>query len=99
MSKPISKSIFKIAEKNESSRIVIITNHLKIDGRLYKENGRCEECHEDIITITDALLCRLNDYCTCDEDDCECNDYVCFRYDWMNINVDSIVAFSILTDD
>lgn len=99
MSKPISKAIMKIAETTGSNKIVLFTNHLKIDGRLYKKNGKCEECHEDIITLTDALVCRLNDYCTCDEDDCECNDYVCFRYDWLNVSVDDIVAYSIISDD
>lgn len=99
MTKPLSKSILKVAEKTGSNRIIIFTNHLKIDGNLYVKDGRCEECHEDILTLTNVLVCRLNDYCTCDEDDCECNDYVCFRYDWLNIGIDSIVAYSILTED
>ncbi len=99
MTKPISKSILKVAEKSESNKIVLFTNHLKIDGEIYKKDGKCEECHEDILTLTNALVCRLNDYCTCDEDDCECNDYVCFRYDWLNICVDEIVAYSILGAD
>ncbi len=99
MSKPISKSIFKIAEKTNSSKIVVITNHLKIDGNLFMKDGKCEECHEDILTIQNALVCRLNDYCTCDDENCECNDYVCFKYDWLNVNVDSIAAYSILTEE
>ncbi len=99
MSKPISKSILKIAEKIGSAKIVVITNHLKIDGNLFMKDGKCEECHEDILTIQNALVCRLSDYCTCDDDDCECNDYVCFRYDWLNVNIDSVVAYSILSEE
>ena len=30
MSKPVSKAIYKIAEKNESDKIVIFTNHLML---------------------------------------------------------------------
>ena len=79
MSKPVSKAIYKIAEKNESDKIVIFTNHLKIDGNIYKKDGHCEECHEDILALENALVCRLSDYCTCDDDNCECNDY-CLLY-------------------
>lgn len=98
MSKPLTKSIQKICEKTGSNRIAVITNHLKINGTLYQENGKCDECHEDILTLTDALVCRLSDYCTCDEEDCNCNDYVCFRYDWLNINISKIVAYTIVAE-
>ena len=96
MSKSILKSIRKISENAGSDRIAVITEHLKINGSLYKEKGKCEECNDDILTLTDALVCRLNDYCTCDDDNCTCNDYVCFRYDWLNIFVSKIVAYSIV---
>ena len=96
MSRPISKSIYKIAEKNETNKIVIFTQYLKIDGELNMPERFCEECHEDIITLEDATVCRLKDYCECNDSYCDCNDYACFRYDWLNINVDEIVAYSIL---
>ena len=96
MTKPISKAIRKIAEKTGSTKIVIFTSRLKIDGYAYFEDGKCDECHEDILTLTKAMVCRLNDYCTCNEDDCSCNDYICFKYDWLNVNVDKIVAYSIV---
>ena len=92
----ISKAIKKIVEKTGSNKIVIITENLKINGSLYNETKKCDECHEDIITMTDALVCRLSDYCTCEDDNCNCNDYVCFRYDWINININSIVAYTII---
>lgn len=98
MSKSILKTIKKVAEKAGSNRIVIITNHLKINGNLYFEDGKCDECHEDIMTITDAVVCRLNDFCTCEDDKCSCNDYVCFRYDWLNVSVDSVVAYSVVIE-
>lgn len=98
MSKPISKAIYKIAEKNDASKVVLFTNYLKIDGELYTKNSKCDECHEDILPLQNALVCRLKDYCECDDDNCECNDYVCFRYDWLNVNIDEIVAFSIIND-
>lgn len=98
MNKGLIKSIKKISEKVNSKRIVIITNHLKIDGNLYIENGKCEECHDNILTLENALICRLNDYCTCDGDNCNCNDYVCFRYDWLNINIDNICAYSMISE-
>ena len=98
LSKAISKTIKKVCEKVGSTKIVLITNHLKIDGNLYVDNGKCEECHDDVLAITNALVCRLNDYCTCEDDNCTCNDYVCFKYDWLNVSVDSIVAYSIIED-
>ena len=98
MSKPISKAIKKVSENAGSSKIMLLTNSLKIDGNLYSEEGKCDECHDDITTVTNAMVCRLSDYCTCEDEQCECNDYVCFRYDWLNVNVDSIVAYSIVSE-
>ena len=40
MSKSLIKSIQKISEKTGSDRIAVITNHLKINGTLYKETGK-----------------------------------------------------------
>lgn len=76
MSKNLIKSISKIVEESGTHKITIFTNHLKIDGQIFIPEGKCEECHNDFITIENALVCRLNDYCTCEEDDCKCNDYV-----------------------
>ena len=62
----------------------------------YIEDGKCEECHDDILTLTNALVCRLNDYCNCEGDECNCDDYVCFKYDWLNISIDKITAYSVV---
>ena len=96
MSKYLIKSISKIVEESGTHKITIFTNHLKIDGQIFIPEGKCEECHDDFITIENALVCRLNDYCTCEEDDCKCNDYMCFKYDWLNISIEKITAFSIV---
>ncbi len=96
MSKNLLKSIGKIIEESGTNKITIFTAHLKIDGNLFQPEGRCEECHDDFITLENALVCRLSDYCTCDDDECKCNDYVCFKYDWLNIAIDKIVSFSIV---
>ena len=97
MSKPVSNVIKKQIEKTGSNSIVVFTNHLKIDGLVYYEDSKCDQCHDDILTLTDVMVCRLSDYCTCDDDSCGCNDYVCFRYDWLNININSIAAYSIVS--
>ena len=96
MSKNLIKPISKIVEESGTHKITIFTNHLKIDGQIFIPEGKCEECHDDFITIENALVCRLNDYCTCKEDDCKCNDYMCFKYDWLNISIEKITAFSIV---
>lgn len=96
MSKNLIKSISKIVEESGTHKITIFTNHLKIDGQIFIPEGKCEECHDDFITIENALVCRLNDYCTYEEDDCKCNDYMCFKYDWLNISIEKITAFSIV---
>ena len=98
MYKNLMKSLKKIIEDNGTDKITIFTGHLKIDGRVFIPEGKCEECHDDFLPLENALVCRLEDYCTCDEDDCECNDYVCFRYDWLNVNINDITAFSIIQD-
>jgi len=95
MSKPVSKAIYKIAEKNDTTKIILFTEHLKIDGEIHLPEKFCEECHDDILPLENAVVCRLNDYCECNDENCSCNDYVCFRYDWLNVSVDNVVAFSV----
>lgn len=92
----LRKKLEYIIEESGSSQIVIFTNHLKIDGFVYKCDGACKDTNDCILTLTDAVVCRLDEYCTCDTEGCECNDFVCFKYDWLHINMDKIVSFSIL---
>ena len=92
----LGKKIYAIMEKKESNKIVVFTNHLKIDGYVFKCDKKCEDIGDCILTLTDAMICRLDDYCNCNEEKCDCNDYVCFKYDWLHINLSEIVSFSIL---
>ena len=64
MTKHLIKSIAKIIEESGTNKITIFTGHLKIDGELFLPEGKCEECHDDFITLENALVCRLSDYCT-----------------------------------
>ncbi len=96
MSKNFMKSIENIIKSSGSKKVVIYTQHLKIDGEIFIPEGKCEECNDEYITLQNALVCRIDDYCECDEDVCECNDYLCFKYDWLNISQNKIVAFSIV---
>ena len=96
MSKNILKAIKKIVEENGSDKIVLFTEHLKIDGRVYLPEGKCDECADDFIPLENAMVCRLDDYCSCDDDKCQCNDYVCFKYEWLSVAIKDIVAFSVV---
>ena len=98
MGKNLMKSLKKIIEDNGTDKIVIFTDTLKIGGRVFLPEGKCEECHDDFIALENALVCRLEDYCTCDDNDCECNDYVCFRYDWLSVCIEHITAYSIVQE-
>ncbi len=98
MTKKIIRTIKKIAQDNEMDKIVIFTSHLKIEATLFFPEGKCEECMDDYMTLRDVQVCRISDYCACDDDDiCECHDYICFRYDWFNLNINEIVAFSVVS--
>lgn len=92
----INKTIYEIIKKTGSNRITVMTDGLKIDGYVYECDGKCKEVAENILTLNDAIVCRLEDYCSCEEDECECNDFVCFKYRWLNIMHSKIVSFSIL---
>lgn len=92
----INKTIYDIANKSESGRITIFTDKLKIDGFIYECDGKCKQVADNILTLNDAIVCKLDDYCKCDDEECICNDYVCFKYSWLNILHSHITAFSIL---
>lgn len=92
----INKTIYDIINKTESNRITIFTNDLKIDGFVYKCDGKCKQVADNILTINDAIVCRLEDYCGCDDNECSCNDFVCFKYSWLNIMHSQITSFSII---
>lgn len=96
MSKKLLKSIENIMQNTGSETISIMTQYLKIEGKIFMPEGKCEECNEDYLTLQDARVCRLKDYCECGEHGCECNDYACFHYEWLNVAENKIVAFSVI---
>ena len=80
----------KIMEITNSDKVVILTNHYQIVGRVYD----CEECNrESFINLTNASLCTVNEIY-----ETRCEDFTENRYDWIHINIDKIVAFSFLKD-
>ena len=92
----INKTIYEIAHDSGSNRITVFTDEFKIDGFIYQCEGKCKQVADGILTLNDAIVCRLADYCTCDEEECHCNDFVCFKYYWLNIMHSQIVGFTIL---
>ena len=96
MSKNFMKTLKEIIKSSGSNKVTVFTQHLKIDGEIFIPEGKCEECNDDYLTLRDALVCRIKDYCECTDDVCECHDYACFRYGWLNICEEKIVAFSIV---
>lgn len=94
--KEIKKKIIELCEVNNTNQISILTTNLKIEGNFEHCLPKCKGESDELITLSEAIVCRINDYCTCENDNCECNDYVCFKYQWININSDKIVAFSLL---
>ncbi len=92
----INKTIHEIVKDSESNRITVFTGDLKIEGYIYQCEGKCKQVADNILTLNDAIVCRLEDYCSCDEDECYCNDFVCFKYNWLNIMHSQIVAFSVI---
>src|SRR5574344_84236 len=95
MEKHVLNSIKKIVENEGTNNVIIITSHLKIEGKILIPEGKCEECCENYIALKDVEVCQLEDYCNCNEDGCHCNDANCCNHDWLNINIDKIVAFSV----
>ena len=95
MCEEMVKKIYHISKKCDTSEISILTNHLKFKGTLCtlsecekKEKGDC------ILTITNARMWRVEDICICGCKDCKCNENNYVSADWLNINVNKIVAFT-----
>ena len=80
---------FKFAmEKSNSDKVIILTNHYQISGTVYD----CEVCNNDCyVNLTNVYLCKFDETYmhTCDE-------YGKTHYDWLNINLEKVVAFSFV---
>ena len=82
-------AFFKLAmDKSNSDRVVILTNHYQILGTVYD----CEVCNNDsYVNLTNVTLCKFEDvYMN------TCEEYGKTKYDWLNINLDKVVAFSFV---
>lgn len=97
--KDIKKKMIELAELNNSNQVMILTSNLKIDGTFEYCSPKCKGEGDELIALSDVTVCRLNDYCTCDENSCECDDYMCFKFQWLNISTHKIVGFSILKEE
>lgn len=93
MSEDMIEKIYGISKEYDVKNITVMTNHLKFSGTLCE----CGEKKDDdcVLTISDAKIWRLEDYCTCKEPDCKCNETNFCAVDWLHINLSKIVAFTL----
>ena len=82
------QNFVKIMEKSETDKVLILTNHYQIKGRVYD----CESCNEDgFVNLTNASLCVISEMY-----DNSCDSLVSQKYDWLHVNIDKITAFSFI---
>ena len=82
--------IKEIMEKSNSNKIVILTDHYKISGKVHE----CIECNKEFyINLTDAYMCLLNDIY-----DENCEKYSNSNYKWLHVNLNRIVAFTFIKE-
>ena len=81
-----AKHFKKIMEKSNTDRVMILTAHYQILGNVYD----CEDCNKDsCVNLTNVRVCNIeNSY----EGMCDNSTY----YDWLHVNMDSVVAFSFI---
>ncbi len=96
MSKNLGEIINNIMRENATKRVLILTNHLQIIGTIHDYHDKCENCHDCIISLKDVKIARIEDFCTCRKDSCECNLDIYVEYKWFNIATHSIIGFSVL---
>ena len=65
--------------------IVVFTKSFKAYGTVVKDK---KENLKDILTLKDATICHHFDECSCNIESP--------KYEWLNINEEKIIAFSIL---
>lgn len=94
MYEELVKKVYEVGEHCETDHIVVLTNHLKISGKL------CNKCKEDkpslMLTLTDASIWLLNDLCKCGDDECKCSTAKICHLAWLNLNIKKIVGFSFI---
>ena len=86
MSTNILERIYKASEMAGGVKdIVVFTQSFKCYGTFVKDN---KDNLKDILTLKDATICHHFDECSCNIESP--------KYEWLNINEDKIIAFSIL---
>lgn len=94
MAKKIGEIINNIMQENETSKILILTNHLQIFGNIYEYSKDCKNCSDTLVSLQHVKIAPLDTLCNCSENGCENVHFT--EYEWFNINVDEIVGFSII---
>lgn len=93
MCEDLVKKIYHISKKYNAENIAVMTGHFKIKGKLAHCDG--DERSDYILTLTDAKTWLLQDLCKCSDQKCGCEaPYICHS-DWININSEKIVSFTV----
>ncbi len=91
MSDMIDK-INRIIEVSNTNKIVVFTNRLKIVGTIFD----CDECNDGyFLNLKNAIVIYLNDLYPCEEDG-SCEELSSQNFDWLHINIEKILAFSLI---
>lgn len=96
MCEELIKHIYHISEKYGGDKVVIFTNHLKISGKLCKCEDRDKSDY--ILTLMNAHIHLLDDLCKCGDENCNCSAAKIYQNEWLNINVDKIVSFTLVKE-
>lgn len=92
MCKETVKKIYDISKEYDAKKLKVITNHIKICGELCE----CGMDNETLITLQNAKIWLIDDLCKCGAEDCNCTTPHVIKLEWLHVNTDKIVAFSLL---
>jgi len=95
MDKNLGEVINNIMAENSTERVIILTDRYYITGTIHDYSGKCDNCHDCLVSLKNVKIARTEDMCNCSTDDCECNLDSFVEYKWFNINTNAIVGFSI----
>lgn len=86
MGTDILERIYKASDMaNGIKDIVVFTQSFKAYGTIVKDH---KDSLKNILTLKDASICHHFDECSCNIESP--------KYEWLNINEEKIIAFSIL---
>ena len=94
MHQELIKQIYEISKEYNAPKVKIVTNHIKICGELCEckdpEKPRCS------LTLKNAKIWMLDDLCKCTDENCGCITPHVIKTEWLHVNPEKIVAFSLL---